>query len=68
MVINIYLTYPLPLLATIPEESETTELFNEKLRTADDYARYKNVLPDVKSINKRKHKKHYIKRFMQQMY
>ena len=55
-------------LATIPEVPETGEQFSKKVRTADDYARYKNVLPDVKPINKYKHKKHYIKRFMQQMY
>ena len=51
-----YLLNP-PPLATIPEESETGKPFNKKPRIVDDYARYKNVLPDVKSINEYKHKK-----------
>ena len=54
--------------ATKPEESEAGEPFSKKIRAAYDYARYKNVQPEVISINKYKHKKHYIKRFMQQMY
>ena len=46
-----------PPLAAIPEESETGEPFNKKSRTSDDYVRYKNVSPDVKSITEYKHRK-----------
>ena len=56
-----YLLNPTPL-AKIPEESETGEPFNKKPRTADDYAKYKNVLSDVKSINEYKHQKNIISR------
>jgi hypothetical protein len=43
-----------PSLPTIPEASETNEPLNKKPRSAEDYIRYKDVLPDVKSVNKHK--------------
>lgn len=49
-----YLLNP-PPLPTIPEGAE--EPTNKKPRNAQDYTRYKNVLPDVKSVNEYKHKK-----------